>query len=72
MRLRFLMTSLLASGVLGRAVERGVVSVSLHDLREHGLGRHRSVDDTPYGGGAGMILRPEPLAAAIRPLRDKI
>jgi len=61
---------LLASGVLGRAVERGVLAVELHDLREHGLGRHRSVDDTPYGGGAGMILRPEPLAAAIRPLRD--
>ena len=61
---------LLASGVLGRAVERGVVTVALHDLREHGLGRHRSVDDTPYGGGAGMILRPEPLAAAIRPLRE--
>ena len=61
---------ILASGVLGRAVERGVVSVELHDLREHGLGRHRSVDDTPYGGGAGMILRPEPLAAAIKPLRE--
>ncbi|MGH2462693.1 MAG: tRNA (guanosine(37)-N1)-methyltransferase TrmD [Candidatus Limnocylindria bacterium] len=59
----------LASGVLGRAVERGVVVVELHDLRQHGLGRHRSVDDTPYGGGAGMILRPEPLAAAIAPLR---
>jgi len=59
----------LASGVLGRAVERGVVAVELHDLREHGIGRHRSVDDTPYGGGAGMILRPEPLAAAIAPLR---
>jgi tRNA (guanine37-N1)-methyltransferase len=60
----------LASGVLGRAVERGLVSVELHDLREHGLGRHRSVDDTPYGGGAGMILRPEPLAAAIKSLRE--
>jgi tRNA (guanine37-N1)-methyltransferase len=60
----------LASGVLGRAVERGVVSVELHDLRAHGIGRHRSVDDTPYGGGAGMVLRPEPLAAAIKPLRE--
>ena len=59
----------LGSGVLGRAVERGVVMVELHDLREHGLGRHRTVDDTPYGGGAGMVLRPEPLAAALRPLR---
>jgi tRNA (guanine37-N1)-methyltransferase len=59
----------LTEGVLGRAVERGVVSVALHDLREHGLGRHRQVDDTPYGGGAGMVLRPEPLAAALAPIR---
>jgi tRNA (guanine37-N1)-methyltransferase len=59
----------LASGVLGRAVERGLVAVELHDLRAHGIGRHRVVDDTPYGGGAGMVLRPEPLAAAIKPLR---
>ena len=59
----------LTEGVLGRAVERGVVSVALHDLREHGLGRHRQVDDTPYGGGAGMVLRPEPLAAALAPFR---
>ncbi len=65
-----LFAPVLASGVLGRAVERGVISVALHDLREHGIGRHRSVDDTPYGGGAGMILRPEPLAAAIKPLRE--
>lgn len=60
----------LASGMLGRALERGIVTVELHDLRDHGLGRHRTVDDTPYGGGAGMVLRPEPLAAAIRPLRE--
>jgi tRNA (guanine37-N1)-methyltransferase len=59
----------LAGGVLGRAIEKGVVAVELHDLREHGLGRHRTVDDTPYGGGAGMVLRPEPLAAAIGPFR---
>jgi len=59
----------LAGGVLGRAIEKGVVVVELHDLREHGLGRHRTVDDTPYGGGAGMVLRPEPLVAAIGPLR---
>lgn len=59
----------LGEGVLGRAVERGVVAVDLHDLREHGLGRHRQVDDTPYGGGAGMVLRPEPMAAALAPLR---
>ena len=59
----------LRTSVIGRALERGLVSVELHDLRVHGLGRHRSVDDYPYGGGAGMVLRPEPLLAAIDPLR---
>jgi tRNA (guanine37-N1)-methyltransferase len=56
--------------VIGRALERGIVEVAVHDLRQHGLGRHRSVDDYPYGGGAGMVLRPEPLSTAIEPLRS--
>jgi len=60
----------LKASVIGRAVENGLLSVAVHDLREHGLGRHRSVDDYPYGGGAGMVLRPEPLHAAIEPLRQ--
>jgi tRNA (guanine37-N1)-methyltransferase len=60
----------LRTSILGRAVEHGLVEVATHDLREHGLGRHRSVDDYPYGGGAGMIMRPEPLFAAVRPLRE--
>jgi tRNA (guanine37-N1)-methyltransferase len=60
----------LRTSVIGRALERGLVSVAVHDLRTHGLGRHRSVDDYPYGGGAGMVLRPEPLQAAIDPLRE--
>jgi tRNA (guanine37-N1)-methyltransferase len=59
----------LRTSVIGRAVERGILSVTLHDLREHGIGRHRVVDDAPYGGGAGMVMRPEPLFAAIEPLR---
>ena len=59
----------LRTSVIGRAVERGILSVTLHDLREHGLGRHRVVDDAPYGGGAGMVMRPEPLFAAVEPLR---
>ncbi len=60
----------LRTSILGRAVERELISVHLHDLREHGLGRHRSVDDYPYGGGAGMVLRPEPLYASVEPLRE--
>ena len=49
----------LRTSVIGRAVERGILDFVMHDLRPHGLGRHRSVDDYPYGGGAGMVLRPE-------------
>lgn len=60
----------LRTSVIGRALERGLVRVSVHDLRAHGIGRHRSVDDYPYGGGAGMVIRPEPLFAAIEPLRQ--
>jgi tRNA (guanine37-N1)-methyltransferase len=56
----------LGASISGRAVERGLVELHAHDLRQWGLGRHRSVDDYPYGGGAGMIMRPEPVAAALK------
>ncbi|MDQ4035105.1 MAG: tRNA (guanosine(37)-N1)-methyltransferase TrmD [Chloroflexota bacterium] len=59
----------LGTSIVGRAAESGLVAFEVHDLREHGLGRHRSVDDYPYGGGAGMVMRPEPLFAAVEPLR---
>lgn len=59
----------LRTSIVGRAAESGIVEITARDLREHGLGRHRSVDDYPYGGGAGMVMRPEPLYAAIEPLR---
>jgi tRNA (guanine37-N1)-methyltransferase len=59
----------LAASVAGRAFERGLAVLTAHNLREWGLGRHRSVDDAPYGGGAGMILRPEPVAAALKTIR---
>jgi len=59
----------LTESIPGRIQEQGLASVRVHDLREWGIGRHRSVDDAPYGGGAGMILRPEPAAAAIDAVR---
>ena len=59
----------LSESIPGRTRERGLVDVRVHDLRRWGIGRHRSVDDTPYGGGAGMVLRPEPVAAALDELR---
>ncbi|MFL6130777.1 MAG: tRNA (guanosine(37)-N1)-methyltransferase TrmD [Mycobacteriales bacterium] len=51
--------------LLGRAVDRGLLDVRLHDLRQWTSDRHRTVDDTPYGGGAGMVMRPEPWGSAL-------
>jgi tRNA (guanine37-N1)-methyltransferase len=58
----------LGASIPGRALERGLATLTAHDLRQWGLGRHRSVDDYPYGGGAGMVMRPEPIHAALSAL----
>jgi len=55
----------LETSFLGRAVSDGILRVHLEQLREHGLGKHRSVDDTPYGGGSGMVMRPDCTLAGI-------
>lgn len=55
----------LGLSLLGRAQDEGMLAISTHDLRDWTNGRHRTVDDTPYGGGAGMVMRPEPWGAAI-------
>lgn len=60
----------LGASIVGRARERGMLSLQVHDLREQGIGRYRQVDDEPYGGGPGMVLRPEPIAAVLDPLRE--
>ena len=57
--------SALAASLLGRARERGLIEVRLHDPRDWTTDRHRMVDDTPFGGGAGMVMMPEPLFAAV-------
>ena len=59
----------LEASLLGRARAAGSMEVVVHDLREHGLGRHRSVDDEPYGGGPGMVMRAEPIWAAVEAVR---
>jgi tRNA (guanine37-N1)-methyltransferase len=53
-------------GVLGRALERGLLRVGTEDPRSHTQDVHKTVDDRPYGGGPGMVLKPEPMLAAIR------
>jgi tRNA (guanine37-N1)-methyltransferase len=64
-----LITEPLRESIPGRILERGLATVRIVDLREFGLGRHRSVDDTPYGGGAGMVMRVEPVVEAIESVR---
>jgi tRNA (guanine37-N1)-methyltransferase len=59
----------LAASIPGRIQERGIATIRTHDLRQWGIGRHRSVDDAPYGGGAGMVMRPEPIADGIDAVR---
>ena len=55
--------------MLWKAQDRGLVQIRLWDLREFGLGNRRTVDDTPYGGGDGMVLKPEPMVAAIEAVK---
>jgi tRNA (guanine37-N1)-methyltransferase len=59
----------LAEGIVGRAIDRGLLDVRIHDLRDHTTDRHRVVDDMPFGGGPGMVLKPEPLFAAVEHIR---
>ena len=57
--------SVLDVSLLGRARKAGRISLGVHDLRDYAYDRHRTVDDTPYGGGAGMVMRPEPWGDAL-------
>jgi tRNA (guanine37-N1)-methyltransferase len=61
----------LAEGVVSRGIMRGLIDVAVHDLRDHAADRHRSVDDVPYGGGPGMVMKPEPLARAVEDIRAR-
>lgn len=59
----------LTSSILGRGLEAEAFELGIHDIREHGRGKHRSVDDTPYGGGAGMVMRVDVVAEALAAVR---
>jgi tRNA (guanine37-N1)-methyltransferase len=60
----------LEEGIVGRAIQRGLLDLKVHDLRDHTADRHRTVDDVPFGGGAGMVMKPEPLFRAVQAIRD--
>src|SRR3954453_20758980 len=60
-----LFTTFLETSFVGRAVNSGILRVHLETMRQHGLGKHLNVDDTPYGGGSGMVMRADTTVAAI-------
>jgi tRNA (guanine37-N1)-methyltransferase len=61
-----------SESIIGRAQASDRIAIQLHDLREHGVGRHRITDEPPFGGGGGMILRPDPLFAAVEAISPPI
>ena len=62
----------LAVGVVGRAIDQGLLEVRIRDLRDFTRDRHRVVDDVPYGGGPGMVLKPEPIFGALAAIEAEI
>ena len=61
----------LAEGIVGRAIQGGLIDVAVHDLRRFAEDRHRVVDDAPFGGGPGMVMKPEPLFASVEYIRQE-
>jgi tRNA (guanine37-N1)-methyltransferase len=61
----------LGHSIVRRAQERGLLTLRIHDLRDHATDRHRKVDDVPYGGGGGMVLLPAPIFAAVDAIRER-
>ncbi len=62
----------LGESILGKAREAGLLEARVTDIREHASGKHRVTDDAPYGGGGGMVMKPEPLTAAIEAARERL
>ena len=60
----------LRESLLGRAIERGIVDIRVHDIRDATTDKHRQVDDEPYGGGPGMVMKPEPIFSAVESLAE--
>lgn len=64
-------SSFLSESILGKAIERGQIEIRIHDIRDFATDRHRMTDDYPYGGGAGMVMKPEPIFRAVEEIKKK-
>lgn len=61
----------ISSSIVGRAVRSGIIGVNLHNIRDWATDKHHITDDSPFGGGAGMVMRPEPIFAAVNAVKQK-
>jgi tRNA (guanine37-N1)-methyltransferase len=61
----------LKNGLISRAINKGLINVNLHNLRDYAEGKYKQIDDLPYGGGSGMILKPEPIFKCVNKLKEK-
>ena len=66
-----LLNGLLGYSIPSRACSKGLAEIHIHNLHDYGLGKYKQIDDTPFGGGAGMVLMPEPLSAVIEKLKSE-
>ena len=65
-----ILESPLRASLLGKAIQQGLIDVRLHDIRDHATDKHRQVDDESFGGGPGMVMKPEPIFAAVEALGE--
>lgn len=66
-----LLENFISYGLLSKAIENNIISVNIHDLRDYAANKHRKVDDRPFGGGAGMVMMPQPLFDAVQSIKQK-
>lgn len=66
-----ILESSLKNGLISRAVKKDLISIKLHNLRDYAEGKYKQIDDAPYGGGTGMILKPEPVFRVVKELKKK-
>ena len=66
-----LLDSPLQEGIIRRAVAAGKISVNIHDIRDFALDKHAMTDDRPFGGGEGMVMKPEPIAGALNAIEEE-
>jgi tRNA (guanine37-N1)-methyltransferase len=66
-----ILESSLKNGLISRAINKGIISVFVHNLRDYSEGKYKQIDDLPYGGGSGMILKPEPVFRCVKELKSQ-